>query len=100
MAKSTKGTTESPVTAKAPVRRKAVGTKSTRKAQTGVPEQLAEPAEGVDPGAAGLHAGYSPTNDEIAKRAYELFLRRGSRNGHDFDDWLEAERQLRGSGSR
>lgn len=31
---------------------------------------------------------------DIESRAYELFLRRGGRHGHDMDDWLEAERQL------
>jgi Protein of unknown function (DUF2934) len=28
----------------------------------------------------------------IAKKAYELFERRGGEHGHDVDDWLEAER--------
>ncbi|MFN3395622.1 MAG: DUF2934 domain-containing protein [Thermodesulfovibrionales bacterium] len=30
--------------------------------------------------------------EEIAKVAYELYLRRGCVHGHDLDDWLEAER--------
>ena len=34
------------------------------------------------------------TKDEVARRAYELFLARGQAEGHDVDDWLEAERQL------
>jgi hypothetical protein len=33
--------------------------------------------------------------EEIARRAYALFLSRGAEHGRDFDDWLEAERQLR-----
>jgi hypothetical protein len=33
--------------------------------------------------------------DEIARRAYEIYLRRGGEHGGDLDDWLEAERQLR-----
>jgi len=34
-------------------------------------------------------------NDEaIAKRAYELYLQRGSVPGHELDDWLEAEAEL------
>lgn len=41
------------------------------------------------------HLGPS-THDEIAKRAYELFEARGREHGHDLDDWLQAERQLRG----
>jgi Protein of unknown function (DUF2934) len=34
------------------------------------------------------------TRDDIARRAYELFLARGGAEGHDVEDWLEAERQL------
>jgi hypothetical protein len=32
--------------------------------------------------------------EAIARRAYELFLERGSQHGHDLDDWLRAEREL------
>jgi hypothetical protein len=32
--------------------------------------------------------------EAIAKRAYELYLQRGSVSGHELDDWLEAEAQL------
>ena len=31
----------------------------------------------------------------VAQRAYELYLERGAEDGHDLDDWLTAERQLR-----
>ncbi len=34
------------------------------------------------------------TNDEISIRAYELYEQRGAGDGHDWDDWLEAEREL------
>lgn len=30
----------------------------------------------------------------IARRAYELFLKRGRENGHECEDWLEAEREI------
>jgi hypothetical protein len=33
-------------------------------------------------------------HDEIAKRAYELFQKRGCTHGHDCDDWFQAEREL------
>jgi len=36
----------------------------------------------------------SPQNEAIAKRAYELYLQRGSVAGHELDDWLEAEAEL------
>src|SRR5262245_18838408 len=39
-------------------------------------------------------ADSSLAHDEIAERAYDLFLARGSEDGHDLDDWLEAERRV------
>ena len=36
------------------------------------------------------------TREEIAHRAYEVFEQRGREHGHDVDDWLQAERELRG----
>jgi len=35
------------------------------------------------------------THGEVARRAYDLFLARGCEHGHDLDDWLQAERELR-----
>jgi hypothetical protein len=37
----------------------------------------------------------SPTFDEIAEAAYHRYLKRGGGDGQDFDDWLEAERELK-----
>ena len=39
-----------------------------------------------------------PGQDEIARRAYELFLQRGSVPGHETDDWLQAEAELSARG--
>jgi hypothetical protein len=39
-----------------------------------------------------LHA---PTHDQIARRAFELYLSRGAREGSALNDWLIAERELR-----
>jgi hypothetical protein len=36
-----------------------------------------------------------PTVDDIRRRAYERYLERGGRHGRHFDDWLEAERELK-----
>jgi hypothetical protein len=36
----------------------------------------------------------APTHEEIARRAYEIFLNRGGDHGHDMEDWLQAEQQL------
>jgi hypothetical protein len=34
-----------------------------------------------------------PTPQEIARRAYEIYIERGGADGHDVDDWLQAERE-------
>jgi hypothetical protein len=41
----------------------------------------------------------SPADDlqvRIGKRAYEIYLERGSRPGYALSDWLEAEREILG----
>jgi hypothetical protein len=35
-----------------------------------------------------------PTQDQIATRAYEIYLERGSTPGDPMQDWLRAEREL------
>jgi len=39
----------------------------------------------------------SPSYEEIKDRAYEIYLLRGVTDGHDLEDWLQAERDLRGA---
>ena len=34
-------------------------------------------------------------SEAIAKRAYQLFERRGRVHGHDREDWVQAEKELR-----
>jgi DUF2934 family protein len=36
----------------------------------------------------------TPALGAIAARAYDLFLQRGGEHGHDWEDWLQAEREL------
>jgi hypothetical protein len=39
----------------------------------------------------------NPTNleQEIRRRAYELYEERGREDGHELDDWLRAEEQVK-----
>ncbi len=37
------------------------------------------------------------SREEIAHRAYVLFLERGGEHGHDLADWLKAEAELTGA---
>ncbi len=36
----------------------------------------------------------------VAERAYQLFQARGGEHGHDFEDWIRAEQELRKSKPR
>jgi hypothetical protein len=41
-------------------------------------------------------ADIHPSHDAIAERAYHIYLERGGQPGDPFEDWLTAERELRG----
>jgi len=38
-----------------------------------------------------------PIEQQIQQRAYELYEQRGRTDGHDLDDWLQAECEIRGT---
>jgi hypothetical protein len=42
----------------------------------------------------GVSAGNSAREEEIRRRAYEIYLERGEQPGLELDDWLRAEREL------
>ena len=37
----------------------------------------------------------STLDEEIRRRAYEIYLERGEQPGRELDDWLQAERELK-----
>ena len=41
--------------------------------------------------------GSEPSEEAIRARAYQRYLERGATGGSDFEDWLEAERELKSS---
>jgi hypothetical protein len=41
--------------------------------------------------------GSEPSEEDIRMRAYHRYLERGGGHGMDFEDWLEAERELKPS---
>ncbi len=44
----------------------------------------------------GKGPGPAPASlEEVARRAYELYLARGGEPGREQEDWLQAERELR-----
>ncbi|HEY3839958.1 MAG TPA: DUF2934 domain-containing protein [Bryobacteraceae bacterium] len=36
-----------------------------------------------------------PLEEKIRQRAHELYLQRGCEDGHDVEDWLQAEAEVR-----
>jgi len=58
-----------------------------------------EPVESADDSSGGvaLQDAPSPSEEDIRRRAYHRYLQRGGGHGMDFDDWLEAERELKDS---
>jgi len=38
--------------------------------------------------------GNGARDEEIRRRAYEIYLERGEELGHELEDWLQAEREL------
>ena len=80
---------------KSPIRRKrTVTTKNTESSssvkpakRTGVGDQVLSWPEHQFPHPDDFHG-------DIAKRAYELYERRGWSHGQDLNDWLEAEQEI------
>jgi DUF2934 family protein len=50
--------------------------------------------DAIDAGETSASEG-TPSEEEIRIRAYHRYLERGGGDGMDFEDWLEAERELR-----
>jgi hypothetical protein len=55
-------------------------------------ELHAIPSQEADTGHAQVANG--PRDEEIRRRAYEIYIERGEEPGHELDDWFQAEREL------
>ncbi len=63
--------------------REIVGTLATVPTATG---EIPNPVESL---------AREPTHDEIARRAYQLYEARGGDHARDWEDWFQAEQELR-----
>jgi hypothetical protein len=55
-----------------------------------------EPVQGESrPDVQSTSMGSEPSEEDIRVRAYQRYLERGAEHGRDYDDWLEAERELK-----
>ena len=57
---------------------------------------MAEKKEAKQPG---IGEKQTPTEDEIRKRAYEIYCARNGGHGSEVDDWLKAEIELKKGGA-
>jgi hypothetical protein len=48
----------------------------------------------IQPHAEDTSANQEPSQEEIRRRAYEIYLERNGLPGDELDDWLRAEREL------
>ena len=44
--------------------------------------------------AAGERTAKNPAPDDIARKAFDIYVARGGEHGHDLEDWLKAESEL------
>ena len=70
-------------------------TASTKASDSDTPVQPKARKKKAAPAPASAPAGPEPTLDDIRRRAYERYQERGGNHGKHFDDWLEAEKELR-----
>jgi hypothetical protein len=95
-------TSESPASRPAPERRRT--TRATTRSGSTTPDAIIAEPDGSP--AVARHTAYemltqgdgspSPRFEDIAEAAYQRYIQRGGQHGYDFDDWIDAERSLRG----
>ncbi len=76
--------------------RRAASRRGATEEQVQTPETAAAASADDRSFSAGGPAASSPTREDIARRAYEIYAARGGTDGYDIEDWLQAERELRG----
>ncbi len=74
-------------------------TTKTRSRQKRAPEPkgtiaIVSPNGDLATAAPAARNGFSPSFEQIQRRAYELFVARGATHGFDWADWFTAEREL------
>jgi hypothetical protein len=70
----------------APLAKPAARPRAPKRADKNVPDQ--------GPEAPSVSMASEPSEEDIRVRAYHRYLERGGGHGMDFEDWLEAKREL------
>ena len=75
---------------------KLIGRKTVKGGKVSAPMvKAASTVSRASTGKAASASGHDPSHEDIAARAYELYLARGSLDGYSEEDWLLAEAELR-----
>ena len=82
-----------PVTPKKPVRKTTPA--ATRLRRPATPKVASRAEAGGGTAATAAPDPISPTEADVARRAYEIFLGRDGADGDPVADWLQAEQELR-----
>lgn len=77
---------------------RAAGARAATPPSAQEPPVLLQKGKGIE--LKGTRGGKPATHEEVARRAFELYEARGWNHGHDQDDWLQAERELKGGSGR
>ena len=65
------------------------------RSRTKTPKAAADKAVAADPPeTTSVSMASEPSEDDIRLRAYHRYLERGGGHGMDFEDWIEAKREL------
>jgi hypothetical protein len=67
---------------------------------TGTKDSRAPRTEAAKPKFEASKSKATPTRDDIALRAYEIYVARGKGDGGEMEDWAQAERELLGASHR
>jgi hypothetical protein len=85
----------SPAAASAPVSDASDMQAARAEATVGLPAELYPGQAPGAPASESLSMGSEPSEADIRMRAYHRYLERRGHHGTDFEDWLEAERELK-----
>lgn len=69
---------------------------SKPRTRTRAPKKAATIVAAAEPEATTASGTVEPSDEDIRVRAYHRYLERGGGHGMDFEDWLEAKRELQG----
>jgi hypothetical protein len=73
----------------------APSTRKKEKSMASKPKRNGSPEADVTSAATReVQVGNAAPDEEIRRRAYEIYLERGEQQGGELDDWLQAEREF------